>query len=302
MGINSDRDASMKEALQRKATGSSAVPTELPGGLSALLSAPSVKGRFEEVLGKRAPAFLSSILSVTNGNPLLRNADPMSIVAAAAVAASLDLPVNPNLGFAALVPYKDKGRPVAQFQMMVRGYVQLAIRTAFYQTMNVSPVYEGELASYNRITGDVRFDAEGKQSEAIVGYAAYFRLLNGFEKYLYMDVDAIRAHGKRYSKSYDNPQGKWKTDFEAMAAKTVLKQLLARWGILSIQMQTALMADQAVLRELPSSGEAGYEYPDNPESELFDITARPTDDATEGEMASAPESDKVQASFVEGQL
>ena len=302
MGINSDRDASMKEALQRKATGGPAVPAELPGGLSALLSAPSVKGRFEEVLGKRAPAFLSSILSVTNGNPLLRNADPMSIVAAAAVAASLDLPVNPNLGFAALVPYKDKGRPVAQFQMMVRGYVQLAIRTAFYQTMNVSPVYEGELASYNRITGDVRFDAEGKQSDAIVGYAAYFRLLNGFEKYLYMDVDTIRAHGKRYSKSYDNPQGKWKTDFEAMAAKTVLKQLLARWGILSIQMQTALMADQAVLRELPANGDLDYEYPDNPQSEPVDITARPAEDAMEAEMASAQEPDMTQASFVEGQL
>lgn len=223
-----------------------------------LLSSESVKKRFEELLGKKAPGFMSSILNIVNGNTNLQECNPQQVLAAAAVAASLDLPIDPNLGFAYIVPYKGK----AQFQMGYRGYIQLAMRTGLYQTINATEVYEGEIRSHNRITGLVEFDPDGRTSDQIVGFVAYFRLLNGFEKYDYMTVDEVVAHAKRFSQSFNSNHSPWKTDFNAMATKTVLKRLLSKYGILSIEMQTGLSADQAVVTE-SDEGDPTFEYVDN---------------------------------------
>ena len=237
-----------------------AVSTEVrkPDALSVLLRQDSIKKRFEEVLGKKAPGFMSSIISATNANKELKKADPLSIVSAAAVAAALDLPINPSLGFAHIVPYKRDGVAIAQFQMGYRGFIQLGMRSGQYKTINACAVYEGELVASNRFTGEMTFDETRRTSDKIIGYVAYFKLINGFEKWLYMTVEEAKAHGKRYSKSFNIASGRWQQDFDAMALKTVLKMLMSKYGILSVDMQTAVLADQAIVKK---DGE--YEYPDN---------------------------------------
>lgn len=224
--------------------------------LEVLLNKENVKKRFEEILGKKAPGFMSSIISATKANPRLRAANPNSILSSAVIAATLDLPINQNLGFAHIVPYSGE----AQFQMGWKGFVQLAIRTNQYRSMNAAPVYEGELKSYNRITGEIEFDLTAKKSDKVIGYVAFFKLINGFEKYFYMTLDEVRAHGRRYSKSFDT--GNWKTNFEPMALKTVIKLLLSKWGILSIEMQTAMEADQAIVNARGEGFE--FDYKDAP--------------------------------------
>ena len=213
--------------------------------LSELLQSGVIKKRFEDVLGQKAAGFISSIMSAVSSNKKLLEANPLSVVSAAAIAASLDLPINPNLGFAHIVPYGGN----AQFQMGWRGYVQLAMRTGQYRLINVEKVYEGELVKYDRFTGEMIFDESKKTSDNIAGYVAFFRLLNGFEKYSYMTVKEIQDHGKKYSKSYSHSDGRWKLDFDPMAKKTVLKLLLNRFGILSISIEKAIQADQAIVTE-----------------------------------------------------
>lgn len=227
--------------------------------LKGLLSEVSVKKRFEDILGKKAPGFISSMLTVTNNNKLLLEANPMTIISAGAIAAALDLPIDPNLGFAYIIPYRDnKTKTVnAQFQLGYKGYIQLAMRTGQYKTINACEVYEGELMSVNRFTGEIEFGE--KESDKVVGYVAYFRLLNGFEKYLYLTVEELEKHGRKFSKSYD--KGLWKSDFHSMAIKTVLKRLLSKFGILSIEMQTGLSADHAVVLE-DADGNNTYDYVD----------------------------------------
>ena len=254
--------------LMERMAGGNAQAASQRQDIKALLSSVSIKKRFEELLGKKAPGFMSSIISVTNGNAQLQSADPRTIIAAAAVAAALDLPIDPNLGFAYIVPYnvkKDGVKQVqAQFQLGYKGYIQLAMRTSQYKTINATEVYEGEIKSINRFTGEIEFGE--RTSDKIVGYIAYFKLLNGFEKYLYMSKEEVEKHGKAYSKSYGNEYGRWAQDFFAMAIKTVIKRLLSKYGILSIEMQsnlgTALVADEAVVTE---SGE--YHHVDAIETE-----------------------------------
>ncbi len=244
--------------------------TEKRDSLQGLLKQDSVKKRFEDVLGKKAAGFMSSIISATNANTMLSKAEPMSIIRAAAIAAALDLPINPSLGFSHIVPYKKDGEPIAQFQMGWKGFVQLALRTGQYKTINATPVYEGELQSKNRFTGEMVFDEAKKESDKIVGYVAYFKLINGFEKWLYMGSEEVKAHGKRYSQSYSTPKGKWMTDFESMALKTVIKMLLSKYGVLSIEMQTAILGDQATVKK---DGE--FEYPDG-KGEIIEAEEVPT--------------------------
>lgn len=249
--------------------------------VKALLSENRIKEKFNEVLGKKAPQFIASITNVMSGSTTLKACNATSVVGAAFVAASLDLPIDPNLGFAAIVPYdkkfKDKNGnwnkvKMAQFQMMYKGFVQLAIRTGEYEKMNCSEVYEDEMVSYNPITGECEFvkdfsecmQRENGETDKIVGYYAWFRLKSGFTKELYMSKAEVLNHAKKYSQSYrydlrDNRQtSAWTTDFSMMAKKTVIKMLLSKWGILSIQMQQALTDDQKVFL-----GEETDEYADN---------------------------------------
>jgi recombination protein RecT len=211
--------------------------------LKALLSADSVKSRFTEVLGEKAPGFISSIISAVSMNNALKVCDPASVVSAAAVAATLDLPISSSLGFAHIVPYSGK----AQFQMGWKGFIQLAMRSGQYRTINLAVVYEGQLINYDPFTGKTELDAFKKKSDVAVGYLLYFTLTNGYEKYFYMTKQECEAHGKRYSKSYSS--GQWAKNFDAMALKTVAKLGLSKYGILSIAMQKAVEVDQAVIGE-----------------------------------------------------
>lgn len=211
--------------------------------LAGMLSMTETKSRFAEVLKDKAPAFLSSVLTAYNTNPYLRECEPQSILSSAMVAATLDLPINPNLGFAYIVPYKQ----VATFQIGWKGLVQLAMRSGQYKTINVCEVYDGQLISADPFVGSFVFDASAKKSDKVIGYVAYEKLLNGFEKQVYMTKENAEAHAKKFSQSYRAGRGVWIDDFDSMALKTVLKALLSKWGILSVEMRQAIEHDQAVV-------------------------------------------------------
>ena len=252
--------------------------------LQQLLNSTGIKRRFEELLDQSAPSFISSILTIFNNNPKLRECSPNSIIAAAGIAAALKLPINPNLGFAFIVPYKDH----ATFQLGTKGFVQLAMRSGQYRTLNAGAVREGQIKEIDFETGElIRGE---KISDEIVGYVAYMELLNGFKKTLYMTIEELKAHAEKYSQSYayDVRSGRkssvWSTNFDAMARKTVLKRLLSNYGVISIDQQsaalaTALQADQAVIAE------DGLRYIDNehgeekvvPFSDVIDISDEPDD-------------------------
>lgn len=221
-----------------------ALATRSETRVQTLLQTPSFKKRFEEMLGKRAPAFMSSIISAVNSNSALKQCDPISVVSSAAIAAAMDLPINPSLGFAHIVPYKG----VAQFQMGWKGFVQLAMRSGQYKTINLTPVLEGQIKNHNPFTGEMEFTAEAK-SDKQIGYLLYFKLLNGYEKYFYMTTEQCHDHGKKYSASFKKNFGRWVEDFEAMALKTVCKLGLSKYGILSVDMQKAIEMDQAAVSE-----------------------------------------------------
>lgn len=216
----------------------------------------SIQQRFEAILGKKAQGFISSVLQVINGNKLLKNADPSTVLNAAATAASLDLPINPNLGFAWIVPYKGQ----AQFQIGWKGFVQMALRTGQYKRINVTEVYKNQFKSFNRLTEvlNSNFDIVGEGE--IVGYASYFMLNNGMEKMTYWSKEEVVSHAKKYSKAYGSSHSPWndKDQFHAMAKKTVLKNTISKWGIMSIEMQTAQLADQSVQED-----QGSYKYIDN---------------------------------------
>ena len=247
--------------------------------VKSILAEENVKKRFQEVLGKKAPQFMASIVNVVSATPALKKCEPNSIIAAAFVASSFDLPIDSNLGFSAIVPYNESvwnpqtkeydKVPRAQFQMMYKGFIQLAIRSGYYEKMNYAVVYEDELKKYNPITGEIEFVTDfskctqrdaGDESK-VVGYYAWFRLKTGFSQELFMSKAAVDNHAKKYSQAYrydinkNKKSSKWTTDFEAMALKTVIKLLLSKWGILSVDMQRAIQDDQKVYDE---DGNGGY--------------------------------------------
>jgi recombination protein RecT len=210
-----------------------------------LFSQDNVKGKFQELLGKKAQGFITSVLQIVASNSMLVNADPYSVYNAAALAATLDLPLNNNLGFAYIVPYKN----LAQFQLGYRGFIQLAQRTGLFQTIAACPIYEGQIVEANPLTG-YKFDFTKRDSDKIIGYAGFFKLLNGFEKTLYMTKEELNKHGKAYSQTYKKGMGLWETNFDAMATKTVIKLLLSKFAPLSIEMQRAVITDQAVINDV----------------------------------------------------
>ncbi len=215
--------------------------------LTAYINNPTISNRFVELLGKDAPAFKAALLNVCNNNDLLQNCDPRSVVGAAGLAASVHLSLTPSLGQAYIVPYRGK----ALFQIGKRGLIQLAHRTGKYVALHAGKVYEGQISGFNPVTGEPIVGE--KISDEVVGYVAYMRLNNGFEKTLYMSKAEIEEHAEKYSQSYayDKRSRKqsspWSTNFDAMAEKTVLKRLLNNWGILSAEMATVIQGDQSVV-------------------------------------------------------
>lgn len=236
--------------------------TEVALTVKNLFGRDEVRNKFQELLGKRAPAFITSVLQIVASNDLLAKADPHSVYHSAAVAATLDLPLNNNLGFAYIVPYNQKQKDgtykqVAQFQMGYKGFIQLAQRSGQFRTISATPVYEGQLIEQNPLLG-FRFDfTKIRTSEQVIGYASYFQLLNGFEKTLYMNMEDLKKHGVKYSQTFKKDFGLWKDNFEAMAIKTVLKLLLSKFAPLSIDMQQAVITDQSIVND-PEAQDVTY--------------------------------------------
>lgn len=220
-----------------------------------------IQDGIESTIGKEnMTRFVSSIISAVQTTPALKECTNTSILSGAILGESLKLAPSPQLGQYYLVPYKDNksGTTQAQFQMGWRGFIQLAVRSGQYQTIVANEVKEGELKSYNAITEEFEIDpmTEDKRQKAkTVGYYAMFKLNNGFRKELYWSKERMESHAKQYSAGYRSDCQKgtkytfWSKDFDAMAKKTMLRQLIGKWGIMSIDMQKAYEGDQAVIRE-----------------------------------------------------
>lgn len=237
-------------------------------------SKPMVQEKLKELVGKNAPAFATSVLQIVNSNSMLVNADPQTIFSAACMAATLNLPINNNLGFAYIVPFKNnkENKIEAQFQLGYKGYIQLAQRSGQFSRIAATPVYDGQLISENPLLG-YEFDWSVKPSGDPIGYVAFFKLINGFTAELYMSKEEVMKHANKYSQTAKKGFGVWKDQFEAMALKTVLKLLLSKQAPLSIDMQKAQMADQAIIRDVDKDE---FEYIDHQET-IADLEApKPT--------------------------
>jgi recombination protein RecT len=242
------------------------VSVNQPMTAKRLFDQENVKAKFTELLGKKAQGFITSVLQIVASNDLLSKAEPTSIYQAAAVAATLDLPLNNNLGFAYIVPYNARQKDgnykqVAQFQIGYKGFIQLAQRSGQVKKIYASEIYNGQIISENPLEGYV-FDFSKKGDDTVVGYAARIELINGFESVLYMQMDKIKAHGVKYSQTFKKGFGLWKDDFDAMAKKTVVKLLISRYAPLSIDMQNAIVFDQGVVKDVEKSE---VEYVDHEE-------------------------------------
>ena len=216
--------------------------------LKSALKTDAVKTKFFDMLGSKSAGFLTSIMNVVQNNALLQKADTNSILLAAAQAASLDLPINPNLGFSAIIPFNDtrNHRCVATFQIMRDGWVELCLRTGQFEYIVNEPVYDGELVEKNRFTDTYVFDESKRKSNKVIGYMAAFKLTNGYKKTLFMSIDEIKEHGKKYSQTFRNNKGLWVDAFDAMAKKTALKMLLKKYAPKSIDViSRAVISDQA---------------------------------------------------------
>lgn len=218
-----------------------------PQTLQQLMNSGAVMKKLNDVLGseKKAASFISSVISVANGNNQLRNANPMTILGSAMVAATLDLPVVPTLGLAYIVPYKGQ----AGFQLGYKGLIELAERSGQFKNIIDEVVYEGQLVKKNKFTGEYEFDEDAKKSDKVIGYMARMDLINGFSKTVFWTKEEVEAHAKKFSQAfrsgYTSP---WKSDFDAMARKTVLKALFAKYAPKSVAIQQAIKFDQSVAK------------------------------------------------------
>ncbi len=257
--------------------------------LSELMHSPAVVGKLNEVWNSQqmANSFMSSVISVANGNPQLRNAEPMSIIGAAMVAATMQLQVIPTLGQCYIIPYGKK----AQFQVGYLGLLQLCQRSGQFKKILAAPVHEGEYVSGDEFDEEYVFDKKQKKSDKVIGYMAKFELLNGFTKVAYWDIDKVKAHATKFSQAFragfNSP---WKSDFDAMAQKTVLKSIL-KFAPKSIEMQNAVTFDQSVINTNTSDVQDldidafAPEYVDNIESEKKENIAAKAAEAAKADAA-----------------
>jgi recombination protein RecT len=276
--------------------------------LKNILNAPSVMEQFNNALAKSAPTFVASVIDLYNGDTNLQQCEPKAVVMEALKAAVLKLPINKALGYAFIIPFNnsvkdDKGnwvkKMVPTFQMGYKGYIQLAMRTGQYRTINADVVYEGELRKANKLTGEIAFDGE-KKSDKVVGYFCYFELLNGFSKTLYMTVEQMAEHAKRYSKGLKKettvesllnlsnlpvaPDSKtvgWMGNFHGMAVKTVIRNLLGKYGYLSVEMQQAIVNDT----EGDTAENRDSLVHENGNAQVFDATDVQYEDVSTGNPA-----------------
>lgn len=233
---------------------------------SAMISTPGYQKMINNTLKDpaRVRRFVASITSAVAINPLLQECDPATILSGALLGESLNLSPSPQLGQYYLVPFNNtkKGCKDAQFQLGYKGYVQLALRSGYYKRLNVMAVKEGELVRWNPLTEEVELDLMADELERektpTIGYVASFEYLNGFTKTIYWSKEKMEAHAQKYSKGYAAKKGYtfWEKDFDAMAYKTMLRQLISKWGVMSIDLQSAFEADiQAEDSEYVQAGE-----------------------------------------------
>lgn len=199
----------------------------------------TVKQQLKNLLQENSDVFIASVIDLYSGDEYLQKCHPELVAMQALKAAALKLPVIKALGFAYIVPYKKGNDLVPQLQIGYKGLIQLAIRTNMYRIIHADKVYEGEYKSANKLTGE--FDLTGtKTGDTVIGYFAHFEMKTGFSKTLYMTRLRVEQHAQKYSKSYSTPNSVWKSEFDAMALKTVVRGLLSHWGYLSVEMMDAM--------------------------------------------------------------
>ncbi len=207
--------------------------------MRGILDSNATKKLLQDSLKENAGAFAASVLDLYNSDRCLQRCEPKQVFAECLKAVSLKLPINKQLGFAYVIPYGNS----AQFQLGYKGMIQLCMRTGAYKYINAGAVYEGEFKGEDKLTGEIDISGE-KTSDTIIGYFAYIETLNGFKKSLYWSKEKLVAHAKKYSKSYNASNSVWKSDFDAMAIKTVLRNLLSHYGYMSVEMATAFEAEE----------------------------------------------------------
>lgn len=255
-----------------KMTNTLATQRTQQGGLATYLTKAAVKQQINNIVGGNAQRFTSAIISAVTVNQELQKCSNQSILSGALLGESLKLSPSPQLGQYYLVPFNDKQRgKVAQFQLGYKGYIQLAVRSGYYRKLNVVAIKEGELIKFNPLTEeiDVRLieDEDIRENTPTIGYYAMFEYTNGFRKAIYWSKARMENHAKKYSAGYsrDLQRGTqytfWSKDFDAMAYKTMLRQLISKWGIMSIDMQNAVESDMAVINE-----DGSKDYVDNAEN------------------------------------
>lgn len=261
--------------------------------LSAYLSQDAVKSKINEVIGgKDGQRFISAIVSATTANPALQECTNSSILSAAMLGESLKLSPSPQLGQYYIVPYNDKNKgKVAQFQLGYKGYIQLAIRSGQYKKLNVLGIKEGELIRFDPLNEEIEVrlieDEEAREAAETIGYYAMFEYTNGFKKAMYWSRAKMEAHALKYSQGYRKDKEKgwkytfWSKDFDGMAYKTMLRQLISKWGIMSIDMQQAMDADMGVIHD-----DGTVDYVDNQpadnniieaDAEVVDVAEEPAE-------------------------
>lgn len=238
--------------------------------LKGVLENETMKRNFENILKENAGAFTASIIELFQSDKALQECEPNKVVLEALKAATLKLPLTKALGFAYIIPYKEKGVPVPQFQLGYRGLIQLAQRSGQYRYINADVVYEGEKVEYNKITGGLSISGVPKNDKAI-GYFAYFQLLNGFEKSVYWTKEQVTSHAKRYSRAFNSAASPWQTEFDAMAIKTVLKSIISKYGIMSVEFANALAIDSVDNGTVEVEAFANQKILDIPEVEAITV-------------------------------
>ena len=289
--------------------------------MKSVINAPSVQEQFQNALGEHKDAFVASLIDLFTGDKKLQTCKPALVIAEALRAATLRLPLNKALGFASIIVFNNSVKnadgswskvPTPTFVPGYKGYIQLAMRTGQYRTINADFVYEGEMRKVSKLTGEIAIDGE-KKSDKIIGYFCYFELLNGFNKTLFMSVEDMAAYALRYSPSFkgnkktsadtliklaqaNRPSSKvgWEGNFNDMALKTVIRRLLSKYGYLSVEMQNALSKDvedsQMSRNDLISENANGqaieldtaqYEEVDTETGEIKESEAAPAENAEE---------------------
>lgn len=269
-------------------------------GFKALMNTPAMKKKFTDILHEKSDSFMGSLMTLVGGDNYLSQAEPMTIIASALKAATMDLPIDKNLGYAYVVPFNRSEKVgnkwvkhnEAQFILGYKGYIQLAQRSGQYKALNALAIYDGQLIDWNPLTEEFTFDYKERKSDEVIGYVAFFELLNGFKKTVYWTKQEIESHRIKNAKGYDKEKlsGAWVDNYDSMAIKTVLRNMLSKWGLLSIEMQSAITSDEKVFRVDENNDLIE-------ETDLSDMEPMPQDLKEAEKVVDAPITDEGQESL-----